>query len=142
MWHKIPFNLIPSVLKSEKNWAIEEIKKKTSVPPLFAHIFHFTTIFGGTDFFFEILSIVQFFSDFEMNGTKLFRRATPLYPDTKMIWYLPHWGGGAPQLTYQQFFRGKLKSSGASPPKVVYIKLFYYLNIRGSLFQTIWCQSF
>ena len=78
------------------------------------------------DFFFEILSIVQFFSDFEMNGTKLFRRATPLYPDTKMIWYLPHWGGGAPQLTYQQFFRSKLNQGrklwggqgGQVPPNI------------------------
>ena len=72
----------------------EEIKKKTSVPPLFAHIFHFTTIFGGTDFFFEILSIVQFFSNFETDSTKLFERVIPLYPDTKTIWYSPHWGWG------------------------------------------------
>ena len=75
MWHKISFNLIPFVLKSEKNLAIKEITKKTSLPPLFADIFHFTTIFGGTDFFFEILSIDNFFSDFETDGTKLFERA-------------------------------------------------------------------
>ena len=69
---------------------IEEILKKTSVSPLFTDIFHFITIFGGTDFFLEILSIVKFFSEFEMIGTKLFGRTIPLYPDTKTIWYPPH----------------------------------------------------
>ena len=48
MWHKIPFNLIPFFSKSEKKLSIEEIFKKTSVPPLFTDIFYFTTIFGGS----------------------------------------------------------------------------------------------
>ena len=69
---------------------LTKFQKKSSVPPLFADIFHFTTIFWGYGIFFEILSIVKFFSDFKTDGSKLFGRAIPLYTDTKTIWYPPY----------------------------------------------------
>merc|ERR1711954_410444 len=46
MWHKIPFNLIPSFSKSEKNLAIEEIKKKILYPN-YLQIFSILPLFSG-----------------------------------------------------------------------------------------------
>ena len=45
---------MPSFLKSEKNWAIDAISKKTSGPPLFSDILQFSII---SDFFLGYFSI-------------------------------------------------------------------------------------
>ena len=146
MWHKISFDLIPSVLKSEKNWAIKEITKKTSLPPLFADIFHFTTIFGGTDFFFLKFCQLIIFS-------RILKRMAPNYLEEQSPnIQLPKWfgihhirrRGGASQLTYQHFLgvSWKFWVPGLLPLNVVDTKLFWYLDIRGSLFRTIWCHPF
>ena len=111
----LPNKLVPSVLKSEENWAIDAISKKT----------------------FSIL--LQF-----QNGLQwIVWESIPLiekYP--KKI--PPTLGGGARQYSYQQFFRGKLKVQGL-PPHLIYIYIYIFFiifSISGLLLRTSWSHPF
>ena len=121
-------NLMPSFLKSDKNWAIDAISKKTSGPPLFSDIFQFSTIW---DFFLEIASIAQFLSEIEKEGIKLFRRAIPFYPDPQKIGIHHIRGGGGASI-----FRLPLKNCSyenwrARPPPNVVDTNFFGIWIEG-----------
>ena len=66
---------MPSFSKSEKNRAIDAISKKKSEMMVNWNI---SENRGGAEVFLEIASIAQFFSDFEKEGIKLFKREIPL----------------------------------------------------------------
>ena len=57
---------------------LTQFPKKSPNPPKLVENWNISENRGGADFFFEIVSIAQFLSDFKTNGTKLFRRAIPL----------------------------------------------------------------
>ena len=141
MWHKISFNLIPFVLKSEKNWAIEEISKKTSVPPLFAHIFHFTTIFGGTDFFWNSVNR-SIFLRFWNEWHQIVWKSNPLIYRYQNNLVSTRLGRGEEPMNYSLPLKKILicKLRGSPPPILVNTKSFWYLDIRGLLFWTIRCH--
>ena len=92
-------------------------KKKSPNPPKMVENWNISENRGGAKVFLEIVSIAQFSSDFKTNGTKLFRRVIPFYPDAKKAGIHHIRGRGrARQFSYQQLFRGKLKVLGVCPP--------------------------
>ena len=117
---------------------LTQFPKKLPPPPLFSDIFQFSTIW---DFFFEIASIAQCLSDIKKEGIKLFGRAIPFYPDTKIIGN-HHIRGGEPINFHINHFLGVSWKFRGSPTNVVDTIFFGYLSIRKSLFQTISCNLF
>ena len=129
MWHKISFNLIPSISKSEKNWAIEEIKKKTSVSPLFTDIFHFIIIFKGMDFFLKSCQSLNFCRILKRKASNCSEEQSPYIQIPKQFG-IHHIGGGegcepSPSTDRSTIFLGvSWKVQGLPPPNVVDTKSF------------------
>ena len=130
---------MPCFLKSDKNWAIDAISKKTSAPPYFQIYSSFPPF---ETFFLEIVSIAQFLSEIKKQGIKMFRRAIPFYPDPQKIGIHHIRGGGGASI-----FRLPLKNCSyenwrARPHLMWWIPIFWYLDRRRLLFWTIWCLLF
>ena len=66
-------------------------------------IFRYIPVFHHLKLFFEIASIAQFLSDIKKEGIKLFGRAIPFYPDTKIIG-IHHIRGGSPSIFISTIF--------------------------------------
>ena len=87
MWHQILFNLIPSVLKSETNWAIEEILKRNFPTPIICRYFPFYHYFRGYGFVFWNC----------VNWSFFFRILKQMAPNYSVEWspyiQIPKWFG-------------------------------------------------
>ena len=96
----LPNNLVPSILKSDKNWAIDTISKKTSAPPYFHH---FRLLFWKK-------KNCSIFLRLQKKDIKLFRRAIPLHPDIKKIDIHHIRGGESPSTFISTIFLGTSNS--------------------------------
>ena len=72
-------------------------QKKSPNPPKMVENLNISENRGRPEFFLEIASIAQFFSDIGKEGIKLFERAIPFYLDTKKIG-IQHIRGGEPSI--------------------------------------------
>ena len=77
MWHQFPFSLIPFVLESEKNWAIEEIEKKTS-DSHYLQMFSILLLFSEVRIFFWNSVNWSFFLGFWNGWHQIVRKSDPL----------------------------------------------------------------
>ena len=110
----LPNNLVPFVLKSDKNWAIDTISKKKSAPPLFSDIFQFSTNFGGFGLFFGNCVNRSIFIRFQNGRLQIVQKSNPLIEKILKIYIYIYKGGWEPhnfQLTPKKLLIWKLTGS-------------------------------
>ena len=116
MWHQITFNLIPSILKSEKNWAIDEILKINFPTPIICGYFPFYHYFRGYGFVFWNCVNWSFFLGFWNRWHQIVRKSNPLIYRYQNDLVSTRLGGGSPwtfrlQLTPKKLLICKLRGS-------------------------------
>ena len=109
---------------------LTQFPKKSPNPPKMVENCDISENRGGSEVFFEIAWIAQFLFDFNKDGSKLFRRAIPFFPDAKKL-VSTTLGGGSPWTFSLPLKNCWYENWRAPPPLMWWISFFFFFPIRG-----------